>query len=189
MKKKLLNNCALPLQEHYVVSLLLSSDIDDIICMLEDEQVTRYLPFAPAPESVYRDYFAPIAKQNEAALAKGTEPSMTLVIRDADSGSFAGMLGLAPAFMTTGVYEVGFQLPRNVWGKGLATQGCQRLIQYAFEELGAHKVTADCYANNKGSEQVMIKSGMVKEGHQDSYYSPEEDRVLYGLTLKQYQNR
>ncbi|MGI9283582.1 MAG: GNAT family N-acetyltransferase [Endozoicomonas sp.] len=188
MKNNLLNNNSLPLQENYIVSLLLPADIDDIIDMLEDDQVTRYLPFAPAPECVYRDYFAPIAEQNESSLKAGTEPSMTLVIREADSGTFAGMLGLVPAAMTTGVYEVGFQFPQRSWGKGLASQGCQMLIQYAFDELRAHKVTADCYANNKGSERVMVKSGMMKEGHQESYYSPEEDRVLYGITRKQYLN-
>ncbi|WP_079253594.1 GNAT family N-acetyltransferase [Endozoicomonas arenosclerae] len=188
MEKRFLAHSPQTLREGYLIKLLLPSDIDDIVFMLRDEQVTRYLPFAPAPESVYRDYFLPIAEQNEAALSGKAEPSITLIIREAESNHFAGMLGLVPAAMTAGVYEVGFQLPQRAWGKGLASQGCQMLIQYAFDQLDAHKVTADCYANNTGSERVMMKSGMVKEGHQAGYYAPDEDRVIYGLTRKQYLN-
>ncbi|MGI9276650.1 MAG: GNAT family N-acetyltransferase [Endozoicomonas sp.] len=185
MKETLLKGQAFPLDDQYQLSLLLPGDIDDIITMLGDERVTEFLWFAPAPESFYRDYFNPMAEQNVAALEGEGEPAMTMVIRCRTSGEFAGMAAIVPMGMIPGVYEIGYQLPFHTWGKGLATRISQLLIRFGFETLEAHKITADCYASNIGSQKVMQKVGMVKEGHQKDFYPYKggfDDRLHYGIS-------
>ena len=185
MKEQLLQGKPFPLNDTYNLSLISQPDIDDLVTLLQDEEVTEFLWFAPAPEQFFRDYFTPMAEQNAKALQGNGEPVMTLVIRDRNTGVFAGMAAILPMGMIPGVYEIGYQLARNHWGKGLATRVSELLLQFGFDALGAHKITADCYASNKGSERVMQKIGMTKEGHQKDFYpyrSGFDDRIHYGIS-------
>ena len=187
MKEQLLQGKPFPLNDTYHLSLISQPDIDDLVTMLQHEEVTEFLWFAPAPEQFYRDYFTPMTEQNTRALQGEAEPVVTLVIRDRKTGEFAGMAAIVPMGMIPGVYEIGYQLARNHWGKGLATSVSKLLLRFGFDCLGAHKITADCYASNSGSERVMQKIGMAKEGHQKDFYPYRggfDDRIHYGISAR-----
>ncbi|WP_087016404.1 GNAT family N-acetyltransferase [Thaumasiovibrio subtropicus] len=171
------------------IGLIQPSDLVDIITMLDDEAVTEYLFFAPAPIEVYEGYFNPIIEDTKEALDAERWPSNpTFVVRD-NQNKFLGMAGIAGVALLAGNFEVGYQLPQASWGKGLGTALCQFATQLVFEHLNGHKVAADCYASNVGSYRVMEKVGYVKEGTQVGYYLRNdklEDRVIYGMTLAQF---
>ena len=184
MKQSLLQGTPVSLDDNHQLTLLLESDIEDIVTMLNDGQVTEFLWFAPSPDSFYRDYFMPMAERNAQAMSGDGEPFFTLVIRNKTTNAFAGMAALVPMGMIPGVYEVGYQLPVASWGKGLATKACCLLVDFAFDKLSAHKVTADCYASNKGSARVLEKAGMKREGRQKAFYPYNggfDDRLHYGI--------
>ncbi|MCX7748200.1 MAG: GNAT family N-acetyltransferase, partial [Clostridia bacterium] len=48
-------------------------------------------------------------------------------------------------FMT---WELGYIFNPKFYGKGFATEACKRVLQYGFEELGAHRVVALCNPEN-----------------------------------------
>ncbi|MDD1782719.1 GNAT family N-acetyltransferase [Enterovibrio sp. ZSDZ35] len=180
---------AVSLKDGYTIALISDGDLDDIIEMLQNPNVTEYLFFAPAPEDMYRGYFGPIIEGTKVAIANNEWPeTITVIIRDND-GKYMGMCGLPSVMFLTGNYEVGFQFAEHAWGRGLASRGCEFLLALAFEELGAHKVTADCYRSNVGSYKTMEKAGLVKEGCQHDYFNTargKDDRLLYGITKEQY---
>lgn len=60
--------------------------------------------------------------------------------------------------------EVGYFLYSDFWGKGYAVEALNEVMRYAFVENGVYRITAGCCKSNIGSEKVMIKSGMAKEG-------------------------
>ncbi|UYM17155.1 GNAT family N-acetyltransferase [Endozoicomonas euniceicola] len=182
---ELLRGVPCTLDDNYQLSLITEADIDDLVTMLQDDEVTEFLWFAPASEQFYWDYFAPMAAQNALAMSGEGEPVMTLIIRDSHTQALAGNAAIIPMGMIPGVYEIGYQLARKFWGKGLATSVSRLLLRYGFEQLNAHKIVADCYASNKGSERVMQKIGMVKEGHQKDFYPYRgglDDRIHYGIS-------
>lgn len=80
-----------------------------------------------------------------------------------DSQSFIGFIGLSyqdfEAFFTPCV-DIGWRLARKAWGKGYATEGARRCLQYAFEDLGLKTILAHCPTTNTRSRQVMEKIGM-----------------------------
>ncbi|KXF81681.1 GNAT family N-acetyltransferase [Enterovibrio coralii] len=180
---------AVSLKDGYTIALISKADLEDIIEMLQNPKVTEYLFFAPAPEEMYRGYFGPIIEGTEQAIANNEWPeTITVIIRDND-GKYMGMCGLPAVMFLSGNYEVGFQFAEHAWGKGLASSGCEFLLALAFDELGAHKVTADCYRANVGSYKTMEKAGLVEEGCQIAYFKTEngfDDRLLYGITKAQY---
>ena len=61
-------------------------------------------------------------------------------------------------------WEMGWAVGVPSWGKGYASEAARRMLAFAFEELGAHRVVAFCHADNTGSVKVMEKIGMKQDG-------------------------
>jgi RimJ/RimL family protein N-acetyltransferase len=81
-----------------------------------------------------------------------------------------GFIGLAiPSFQAafTPCVEVGWRLAAAHWGKGLATEGAQEVIRYAFKVLRLDEVVSFTVPANTRSRRVMEKLGMT--------YDPADD--------------
>ncbi|GAA1838012.1 GNAT family N-acetyltransferase [Agromyces salentinus] len=67
-------------------------------------------------------------------------------------------------------------------GRGYATDIARALLGLAFTELGLHRVTAGCFADNAASWRVMERVGMRREQHgiRDSWH--EELGWIDGFT-------
>ncbi len=84
-----------------------------------------------------------------------------------NTGAFIGFIGLAYqdyATDFTPAVDIGWRLKKSAWGKGYATEGAKRCLDFAFGQLGLSKVIATCTADNAKSENVMKKIGMTKAG-------------------------
>lgn len=177
------------LTEDYRVTLISSSDLPEIIEMLNTPDVAEFLFYAPAPDEVYKAYFGPIIEDTQKAISDHVwSPSPNIIVRD-NEGTFMGMAGIDAVHMHPGNFEMGFQLPVYAWRKGIATAACRFLTILAFEELQAHKVAADCYVRNVGSSKTLEKCGYRQEGLQKGYYKLDtgfDDRAIYGMTTEQF---
>lgn len=160
-------------------------DIDDIVEMLQNPEVCRYLFFAPAPEEVYRGYFEPIAAQMDKEMDEGRDPiNMVYILRERERGNFIGQFGIMAVPMIEGVYEIGYQLREEYWGRGIGTFACEKALDYIFDTLGGHRAEANCYSINRGSKKVLEKCGFAYEGELRGYYKVEDEfigRSNYGL--------
>lgn len=61
--------------------------------------------------------------------------------------------------------EIGFSLARQHQGQGYAVEAVGRLLDYLFGEMGLHRVTAICDANNHAAAKLLARIGMRQEGH------------------------
>ena len=59
--------------------------------------------------------------------------------------------------------ELGYRFQRDVWGRGLATEGSRELLRHAFAEWGVPRVVAHTLVVNLPSRRVMEKCGMRLE--------------------------
>lgn len=80
-----------------------------------------------------------------------------------DSGRLAGRIGCINPAGWPG-FEVGWTLKREFWGKGYATEGAHRALQYAFTELNQVHVISLIHADNHGSIHVAERLGEKLEG-------------------------
>jgi RimJ/RimL family protein N-acetyltransferase len=187
--QKLKQGQAIAFSESLNIKLIQASDLPDIIEMLNDDKVNPYLFFAPAENSLYQGFFGPIIDNTAQAIKDGLWPdNPTFVIRD-HQDNYMGMTAITQVMFLTGNYEVGYQLPVCAWGQGIATRACQMMTELGFTELDAHKVSADCYAENVGSYKTLEKCGFVQEGRQKDYYKLEQgfdDKLYYGITAEQF---
>lgn len=60
--------------------------------------------------------------------------------------------------------ELGYWITPDEWGNGYATAAANRTVDYAFSELGLHRITASALASNEASKRVLEKVGFVEEG-------------------------
>jgi ribosomal-protein-alanine N-acetyltransferase len=107
-----------------------------------------------------------------------------------ETRAFIGFVGLnVPGFDAhfMPAVEIGWRLTYDHWGKGLATEGAQAVVRYAFETLGLPGLVSFTSTGNLRSRRVMEKIGMthnpaddfdhprIPEGH------PLRRHVLYRL--------
>lgn len=58
--------------------------------------------------------------------------------------------------------DIGWRLDKNYWGKGFATEGAKRCLEYAFNELGLKDIKSTAPKVNINSIKVMNKIGLKK---------------------------
>ena len=61
--------------------------------------------------------------------------------------------------------ELGWVLDPSYTGHGYATEAVIAMLGFCFEELGTHRVVANCFADNTESWRLMERVGMRRETH------------------------
>ena len=109
-----------------------------------------------------------------------------LGVRHLDTGRHVGNVKLE-IDRVHGRGEVGILIgDREVQGQGVATRAITLLCRVASEQLGLRKLTAGCYANNKGSERAFTKAGFSVEGTRPDHFLLDgnpEALILMGRVL------
>ncbi len=104
-------------------------------------------------------------------------------------GAFLGWFHLRPApDARSDEPELGYRLRRSAWGRGYATEGSRALIDRAFAELGARRVTASALTGNEASTRVMEKCGLrFVRSFQLQGGGGHGDAVQYALTRERWE--
>ncbi len=77
-----------------------------------------------------------------------------------ESGTLIGWCGLQ-YLPETDETEVGYLLGREYWGRGLATEAAQVSVEWGFANLAVQTIIAITHTENKASQQVAQKCGLV----------------------------
>ncbi|MCY4145805.1 MAG: GNAT family N-acetyltransferase [Chloroflexi bacterium] len=168
------------------------------LCMrpLAEQDIAAILKYASAPE-IAANTFVPHPYPPEAAHefvqkaseAWRSEQDYTFAIIEAQSDSFAGVMGIHPVQEHQRA-EVGYWIGLPFWGRGLATQALRLLIRFGFEKLGLNRIAAGHFAGNSASGRVMQKAGMRCEGTRRAYHYHRDsfkDSVWYAILRDEYE--
>ncbi len=79
--------------------------------------------------------------------------------------------------------EIGYLFKQSAWGKGIATEASQRLLQFAFEETPLCEVVAVTQVGNVASDKVLIKCGFISEGMRRAY---ADEFASFRITQEQW---
>ena len=157
-------------------------DLEEFAKLNSDEEVMEHFPKTLSKKEVEKFIY----RLKKHYVEKGFTYYATEIL---ETKEFVGMIGLAfQEYKTnfTPAIDIGWRLKRSAWGKGYATEGAQRCLEYAFNELEINKIISVCTINNKNSENVMKKIGMTKKGefnHPEMINHPEyEKHFCYGIT-------
>lgn len=87
-----------------------------------------------------------------------------------DSGEFIVCCGLRPYDIDKKIYEVGLHLLPEFWRFGSGSEAIKRVIDYAFDDLGAQDIFAGYHPKNEVSGHLLKKFGF--SFYKEEYYEP-----------------
>lgn len=103
-------------------------------------------------------------------------------VEEKATGKFIGRLGfLNPAGWPA--FEIGWTLGRDSWGKGFATEGARRALEYAFDELDKEHVISLIHPENEASKRVARRLGEKEEGETEVMGIPV---IIFGIDRDAY---
>jgi RimJ/RimL family protein N-acetyltransferase len=80
--------------------------------------------------------------------------------------------------------DIGYELNPEHWGCGYATEAARTMVAHGFEQLGLHRVSSWCIADNAASARVLDRCGLRLEGRlrdNEHFKGRYWDTLLYGL--------
>jgi RimJ/RimL family protein N-acetyltransferase len=119
-------------------------------------KIARMLARVPHPYT--REMAESWIASHEAAWNSGDETTFCIEWK----GEAAGAVSLRR--QEPGVYIFGYWLGVPWWGRGFATEAARRTVRFAFEALGAEKLTAGHFLDNPASGRVLEKCGFRYTG-------------------------
>jgi RimJ/RimL family protein N-acetyltransferase len=154
---------------------LAAEHLDDVTTLFDDPDVLRFtrLP-VPPPAGYARQWL----ERYEAGRLDGTREAFAALD---DDERFVG-LALAVEIDREGrEVELGYITAPAARGRGIATAMLDSLTRWAFDELGALRVTLIIDVENRASSRVAERCGYVLEGVMRSSYLKDDVRVDAGL--------
>lgn len=85
--------------------------------------------------------------------------------------------------------DMGYELAPDYWGRGLATEAVHCIVRFGFTQLGLHRLSAWCVAENTASARVLEKAGLRLEGRlrdKDHFKGRWWDVLLYAMLESDY---
>lgn len=108
---------------------------------------------------------------------KESDPTKVWAIRSQMDQQVEGMIGVYRLFEKDTVAEVGYWVGKDSWGKGLATQALQTLIDHLQSQYGFASLIAHTFEKNPASGRVLEKNKFVRE-KKVSPYMVKNDEVI-----------
>jgi RimJ/RimL family protein N-acetyltransferase len=83
-----------------------------------------------------------------------------------ETNRFIGFIGLSiPDFLpeVLPAVEIGWRLARNLWGRGLATEGAKAALRFGLEDRHLDRIVSIHQIGNAASERIIEKLGLRLE--------------------------
>lgn len=134
-------------------------DIPKLAMLANNYNVSKYLrdifPY-PYLESDATNFINHITSL---PIERGIEFAITI------DNQFVGAIGVTfeqDIYRYTG--ELGYWLGEPFWNQGIITKAIAMIVPYIFENFPIHKITAEVFSNNIGSQKALEKNGFILEG-------------------------
>ena len=151
-----------------------------VLAYQSDPRYLRYYAWEGRTEGEVRDFVRRfIALRDEQPRLK-YQLAITLRL----DGQLIGNCGIRMGRPDAREADLGYELDPRYWGQGYATEAARALLAFGFEELGLHRIWANCVADNVGSARVLEKVGMRQEGRlrdKEWYKGRWWDTLLYAI--------
>ena len=155
----------LPLEKLETPRLILrkikEGDLEDIFEYCKNPNVGRFVTWEPHQSLEDTKKFIQYGLSNYAI---GAPEPMVMILKDDPKQKVIGTVGLIPVNPTHRIFELGYALSEEHWGKGLIAEAAKPLINFGFKHFAMERLQCRCDVLNPQSKRVMEKLGMHGEG-------------------------
>lgn len=164
----------------------LSDCTQEYLGWLQDPQVNRFLETRWEKQSIpkIRAFVEDVRKSNHSCL---------FAILALPQAKHIGNIKIGPIHPHYSHADISYFIgDPSSWGKGYATEAISLITEWAFSELGLHKVQAGAFDENIGSIRALQKAGFSQEAcFKENLISPVSgkycDHLMFGR-VNPYQN-
>ena len=135
-----------------------ADDVDEVLKIVGDERVTQWLSFAVKDRAGAESMV--LAAISSAAARPRTEYYLAVLDRRTDR--LIGFIRLA--LNGTRAAKLGYALRADAWGQGFATEAARAIIDFGFQALALHRISAAVGPENEASRAVLRRLGFIEEG-------------------------
>lgn len=157
-------------------------DVDEVFFLRSDKEIMKYIP-------------RPLAQTKQDALdriqmfrdAREKEEGIHWTITQKGSDKLIGIISIFKIDKENLRSEIGYILHPDYQGKGIISEALQKIIEFGFEKINLHSLTAIIDPRNIASEKVLQRANFEKEAHfkEDCFYEGEFlDSVHYSILKK-----
>ncbi|MEX1255436.1 MAG: GNAT family protein [Dehalococcoidia bacterium] len=165
--------------ERLVLRDFVADDWPDVLAYQRDPRYLRYYAWTDRTESDVRDFVQMFLDHQEEQPRRKFQLAITL-----DGGRLIGNCGIRRKPENEWEADIGYEMAPEYWGRGYATEAAGAMVDFGFRELGLHRVSSWCIADNVASARVLEKVGLRLEGRQgenEHFKGRWWDTLLFGL--------
>lgn len=145
--------------ERLVLRQVTKEDAKSMLTYLSQEEVTKHIglaPFKTVNEALDEiSWYESIVEKKT-----GIRWGITLKQQGEMIGS-CGFLNMASKHFRS---EIGIELSKDYWGKGIASEAIEAVVTYGFEKMNLQRIEALIEPLNLSSQKLFERQGFVREG-------------------------
>ena len=145
--------------DRLVLRRLEKSDTADLFAYASEPAVSRFMPWHAHQTTNDTAEFVDFILDGYAANKK-----LTWAIELKSENKMIGTIDFVSWLPKRQRAEIGYTLSHHYWGQGLMLEAAEALIDFGFKEMDLIKVEAPIMLDNKQSQRVAEKLGMIREG-------------------------
>jgi RimJ/RimL family protein N-acetyltransferase len=144
--------------ENVVLRDFTNADLDDIFAIVSDDRVTRWLSFDSKSQAQAQQMLDGILERAQ------DEPRTEyyIAVTRHDDDRVVGFVRLAKSGVRAG--KLGYSIHADYQGHGYATDAARTIINFGFDVLNLHRITAAIGPDNAASIAVVKRLGFTHEG-------------------------
>jgi RimJ/RimL family protein N-acetyltransferase len=139
-------------------------DASAVLAVVGDPEVTRYHSVPTLTTLAEAQAALERLEQRYAA-----RDAIRWAIELVEQGEMIGTVGLLRFDFEHRHAEIGYEIARRWWGRGLTPEAAAAVIRYGFSVLGLHRIEAGVLPGNDASVRVLQKLGFIEEGTRRDY--------------------
>ncbi|TQR19424.1 GNAT family N-acetyltransferase [Psychrobacillus vulpis] len=154
-------------------------DAHDMFLYLSDKDVVK--PMGLEPFQTVEDVWDEI-KWYKSIYEEGTGIRWGITLKD--SGKVIGSCGFLNMIPKHYRAEIGYELSREYWGRGIASEVLEAVVHYGYKHFQLERIEALIELSNIQSQKLVEKNGFTREGllrHYEFACGKFEDLYMYSI--------
>ncbi len=166
--------------ERLILREVATEDAIDMYEYLSDKDVVKHMGLEPYKSS--KEVLNEEIKWYKSIVEEGT--GIRWVITKKESSVVIGSCGFLNMSPKHHRAEIGFELHKEYWGQGIASEAVEAVIHYGYKNLNLERIEAIVDPPNFLSQKLMKKQGFRKEGLLRNYeynFGKFNDVYMYSM--------
>ncbi len=145
-----------------------------ILRNFKDDDLDSFVAYRNVPAvAMYQGWSIPYTQQQGMEFLKAIKDMespkqgqwLQLAIELKETGELAGDIGVRILEQDARQAVIGFTVAPAYWRKGYAVEAITALLEFLFEDIDLHRISADCDTENTGSWRTLEKAGFRREAY------------------------